>query len=77
MVNISDERRELAIRMLRGEGIISDDRLTESARELYTVGLLLADDHGRISDEDMATHGRDPSLISVAQELLRKARLPQ
>lgn len=71
--NLSRDRRRHILRMVEGQGVLNAD-IGEQARLTYVVGGLVASDVGVVSQEDLAAAMTDPSVISVAMEILDKAR---
>lgn len=73
MTDYSDERRATALSYLRGEGVLDSD-ISESARVMCAVGLLICDDQGFIKKAELEAAMRDPSVVNAAENLLREAR---
>jgi len=68
----SPERRATALSWIRGEGLLHSD-LTDGARLLAAVGLLICDEAGRIKQADLNEAMSDPSVVQAARNLLREA----
>jgi hypothetical protein len=70
--DFSEDRRRRVIRHLRRKraelGTLSD-----RARLLYAVSLLLADGHGHVGKAAMVAALEDPSTVQVARTLLDEA----
>jgi len=69
--NFSRERRRHVLALLRGDRVL--ETVGPDAQLLYAVGALVCDDTGRVSEADLHLALRDPSIVSAARELLRKA----
>lgn len=71
--DLSRDRRRLAFRMLRGEGILEHPDLDDDAKLLYTVGLLVCDNQGRMSQADLDAALDDPSIVNAARQIMARA----
>ena len=72
-IDMSRTRRRLAVRMLRAQQILTRTDLDADSRLLYAVGLLCADDDGRVSESDLAAAVSDPEIVNVARQIMLKA----
>lgn len=70
--HLNDERRmATARRMLTTEKLEPRWRgLSENARLLYAVGLLICDDVGKIAKPDLTAAMGDPTVVGAAMALL-------
>lgn len=73
MTNYSRARRRHGINLIRRSGVLTDTRVTDEARLMYAVGVLIATDQGHVSDTALQAAYADPSVLQAAHELLRKA----
>lgn len=71
--NLSRDRRRHIMRMIEGEGVLDAD-IGEDARLLYIVGGLVCNEIGVARQSDLHAAMADPSIISVAMEILDKAQ---
>lgn len=72
--NYTPEKRAHALAWIRGTGLLDRDDLDVSARLTAVIGLLICDDSGFISADDLTTALVDPWLREVAWQLLIEAR---
>lgn len=70
--DFSPERRATALSWIRGELLTQPD-ISDGARLMAAVGLLICDDSGRIKETDLESAMRDPSVIQAAATLLEEA----
>lgn len=70
--DFSDERRATALSWIRGEGLLQS-KVSDSAKLMAAVGLLICDDSGRIAQPALESAMRDPSVIQAAATLLEEA----
>lgn len=75
IADFSPERRAHAIRLLRGEKVLTDPRLTDDARLLFSVTLLICDDSGFARKTDVDRAVRDPSIVNIARQIMTEATL--
>jgi len=71
--NLSRERRRHILRMVEGNGVLDAD-MSDEARVTYVVGGLVCDDTGFIRKPDLDAALADPSVVSVAIDILDKAQ---
>lgn len=71
--NLSRDRRRHILRMIEGEGVLETD-IGDAARLTYVVGGLVCNDAGFVRQDDLEAAMGDPGVVSVAMEILDKAR---
>ena len=72
VANFSRTRRRKALAMLR-DPEFQLAQLPDGAQLAYAVGLLICDDRGRFSRDDLHRAMNDPSIAQAARTLLAKA----
>lgn len=72
--NFSRERRRTAVRYLRAEVPLKKP-FSDGALLMLTVCLLICDDAGFVSQPATVSAMNDPSVVSAAREVIRKAGL--
>lgn len=72
LADLSPERRQTALSYIRGEGILTIP-VSDNARVMFAVGLLICDDEGHIAEADLKVAMRDPSILQAARALLAEA----
>lgn len=73
LANFSPERRATALSWIRGEGLL-DAPISDDARLMAAVGLLVCDDDGRMSEATLKAAYADRSVLQAARALLEEAR---
>jgi hypothetical protein len=71
--DLSRSRRRTIMRMIEGQGLL-DHELSDDARLLYIVGGLICNAAGMAKTQDLDAALKDPEIVSVALEILDKAR---
>lgn len=74
LANFSPERREVALAVIRGSGVLTHPAMTYESRLLYAVGTLICDDAGLFEKAAVNEAMSDPSIVQAARALLREAR---
>jgi hypothetical protein len=69
----SPERRATALSWIRGQGLLDAD-VSDGAKLMAAVGLLICDDHGHIKQSHLETAMADPSVLQAAWSILKEAR---
>jgi hypothetical protein len=72
LADLSDERRQTALSLIRGEGVLTSG-LSEDAMHMFAVGLLICDSVGRIKESDLKLALADPRIVQAARALLVEA----
>ena len=71
-VDLSRERRRLAIRTVRGDGVLHAG-LSENAQLTYVVGILVATNIGVVKMAELQSAMNDPSVLNAARQILATA----
>ncbi len=74
--NLSPERRERAVDWLAVQQIATRPDLTDGARLLAALGLLVCDNDGRVTKADLDAAAADPSIVQAAHQLLERSSRP-
>ena len=70
LADFSEERRAHALRLLRAEKVLIDPRLSDDAKLLFCVSLLVCDDFGFARRDDVNRAVLDPSIINAARQIM-------
>ena len=70
-MTLTPEKRRRTLLLLRNGNV---SRLAPDAALTYTVGLVVADEEGIVRRPDVERALADPAIVSIARELLRRAR---
>lgn len=73
LADFSLGRRRTALSYIRGEGILTDPRLSPGARLTAVIALLICDDAGHLAQDDLQAAFGDASIVNAARQLLCEA----
>jgi hypothetical protein len=70
VVDYTLARRQHVVDLLLRTGVLDHPELSNRAKLLYTVGALIADEHGRIAKDDLHTALQDERAVRYAIEVM-------